>query len=1144
MISRTQIRYMANSSSYSRGAELYAAGKVLDMDVKNMGASDEIVASVKGSGRNIYEVDVSIDTENDEIDTCYCECRAYAEYGGLCKHCVAVLLQYNDYENDRDSYDYGQSVEKIVKGGLTHTIRKGVQMHTTPELAALLQKQAVAKSLPLIQGSTYGKVRLEPYFNFDGRTFTVEFKIGINKMYVLKDAFSFDNHIANQDDYKYGKNLQFVHTIESFAEESRPLAKFICKWADNNRQFHRSSSYYGYYMGTLEKVRHLDLSGNELAEFLLLMEGRKLQGKSIGTRNTTWEITREHLPRKITITGAKQGIELKVSKFTCAANTEQYKICFYDKKIYIENVEELLPVKDFLDSLSLIPGEKAFIENKDVPAFCQELLPVIQKFFKCRMVEFHPENYGMVKPEFRFYLDAPQENMVTCKATVKYGDREFSLYTTDDIAARDMNRETVVRNVIHKYSNAFNPVEQCAVIADDEELEYEFLTEGIPALQSVGEVFISDALKRIEVRNSPKITVGVSLSGNLLELSMTAGDISKEELIDILSRYNKKKKFYRLKNGAFVNAADSGLDTVEELRAGLQLTDKQMKQDNIEVRKHRALYVDAQLKENPVVAAVMYKSFKSLVRNMKTIEDNDFEVPESLDKVLREYQKRGFLWIKTLNYNGFGGILADDMGLGKTLQVIVFLLSEFLERRNTVVENIAVKETAMLNMQSEIETVEQACKAAEAQKADGKKADGQTGKLQRNTLIIAPASLVYNWSNEIQCFAPELTAKMVTGTVAERRQILAEADSEDILLTSYDLLKRDISEYEGYKFRCEIIDEAQYIKNANTQAAKAVKEVQADFRLALTGTPVENRLSELWSIFDYLMPGFLYSYKKFREEVEIPAVQNSDEDAMKRLQKMIRPFVLRRLKKEVLTDLPDKLEENMFVQLTGEQQKLYDAHVKRMMLMLDKQSEEEFKTSKITILAELTKLRQICCDPSLIFADYKAVSAKVDMCLNMISNAVESGHKILLFSQFTTMLDHLAKRLEEEKISYYMLTGSTSKEKRAQMVENFNTDDTQVFCISLKAGGTGLNLTAADIVIHFDPWWNLAVQNQATDRAHRIGQKNVVNVYKLIVKDTIEENILKLQEKKRELADQILEGEGLNGGSFTKEELMELLSGK
>lgn len=1112
MITNALIKYMAGAAVYTRGQNVYIEGKVLDMDVQDCGASDEIVASVKGSGRNIYEVDVSVDKENDAIDGFYCDCPAYGEYDGLCKHCVAVLLEY------KERVAWSQMDDKNlddIKG-----VQKGITMHTTPELAQLLQRQAVAKSLPLIQGSTYGKVRLEPYFDFDGRTFTVEFKIGINKMYILKDAFSFDDHIANQDDYKYGKNLQFVHTIESFDEESKPFAKFICKWADRNRQFHRSSSYYGYYMGTLEKVRHLDLSGNELAEFLLLMEGRTLQGESIGTRNTTWEITREHLPRKITITGAKQGIELKVSKFTCAANTEQYKICFYDKKIYIENVEELLPVKDFLDSLDLISGEKAFIENKDVPAFCQELLPVIQKFFKCRMVEFDPANYGMIKPEFQFYLDAPQENMITCKATVRYGDREFSLYTTDDIAARDMNKETVVRNVIHKYSNAFNPFEQCAVIADDEEAEYEFLTEGVPALQAVGEVFISDALKQIEVRNSPKVTVGVSLSGNLLELSMTAGDISREELIDILSRYNKKKKFYRLKNGAFVNAADSGLDTVEELRSGLQLTDKQMKQDKIEVQKYRALYLDAQLKENPVVSAVKDKSFKSLVRNMKTIEDNDFEVPESLDKVLREYQKRGFLWIKTLNYNGFGGILADDMGLGKTLQVIAFLLSEFLEREVNVMENEAGLGT---------NTVEATARQHE--------------KKQRNALIVAPASLVYNWSNEIQRFAPKLMTRMVTGTAAERKKILAEAGNEDVLLTSYDLLKRDISEYEEYKFRCEIIDEAQYIKNANTQAAKAVKKVQADFRLALTGTPVENRLSELWSIFDYLMPGFLYSYKKFREEVEVPVVQNSDEDAMKRLQKMIRPFVLRRLKKEVLTDLPDKLEENMFVQLTGEQQKLYDAHVKRMMLMLDKQSEEEFKTSKITILAELTKLRQICCDPSLVFVDYKADSAKVDMCLNMIRNAVESGHKILLFSQFTTMLDHLAKRLEEEKISYYMLTGSTSKEKRAQMVENFNEDETQVFCISLKAGGTGLNLTAADIVIHFDPWWNLAVQNQATDRAHRIGQKNVVNVYKLIVKDTIEENILKLQEKKRELADQILEGEGLNGSSLTREELMELLSG-
>lgn len=385
---------------------------------------------------------------------------------------------------------------------------------------------------------------------------------------------------------------------------------------------------------------------------------------------------------------------------------------------------------------------------------------------------------------------------------------------------------------------------------------------------------------------------------------------------------------------------------------------------------------------------------------------------------------------------------------------------------------------------------------------------------------------------------------MITGMAAERAELIRSAGENEILLTSYDLLKRDLQEYKACRFRCQIIDEAQYIKNHSTQSAKAVKEIQADFKLALTGTPVENRLSELWSIFDYLMPGFLYTYGRFRDELETPIVQNADERATKRLRKMIAPFVLRRLKKDVLTDLPDKLEETVVAQLSGEQQKLYDAHVKRLMLMLDRQSEAEFKTAKITILAELTKLRQLCCDPGLIYEDYQGESAKLELCVSMIKNAVDGGHKILLFSQFTAMLDRLAARLRKEAISYHMLTGSTEKEKRAQMAADFAEDAVPVFLISLKAGGTGLNLMAADIVIHFDPWWNLAVQNQATDRAHRIGQKHVVNVYKLVMKDTVEENILKLQDKKKELADQILDGESLNGSSLTREDLMELLKGE
>ena len=363
----------------------------------------------------------------------------------------------------------------------------------------------------------------------------------------------------------------------------------------------------------------------------------------------------------------------------------------------------------------------------------------------------------------------------------------------------------------------------------------------------------------------------------------------------------------------------------------------------------------------------------------------------------------------------------------------------------------------------------------------------------------------------------------------------------EILITSYDLLKRDAEVYQKFVFAIQVIDEAQYIKNPSTQAAKGVKKITAAFKLALTGTPIENRLSELWSIFDYLMPGFLYTYQKFREEIELPIAVNQDANKMERLQRMIRPFILRRLKGDVLKDLPEKIEENVFARLDGEQMQLYDAYATRMKEMLRRQNDKEFQKGKMQILSELTKLRQLCCDPGLLLEDYQGESAKTDMCMELIVNAVGAGHKILLFSQFTSMLDRLTERLKKEGIDYYLLTGSVNKEKRMQMVDSFNNDDVPVFCISLKAGGTGLNLTSADIVIHYDPWWNVAVQNQATDRAHRIGQKHVVTVYKLVAEGTIEEKIIDIQERKKKLAEQVLEGEGMDSASFTKEEILELL---
>lgn len=1094
MISNWDIMKFSNAESYKRGTMLYRNGYVEDLEVFHMGESDHATAEVLGSRGKSYYTSLDLNHDTGELESEFCDCPAYFSYDGLCKHCVALYLAYLEYKGKNSQGNAQTSLTKIPG------VRKGIKRQTSQELSELFRKESLKQSLPVIQRDVYGKVRLEPEFLFDGYSMRVDFKIGVSRMYVMKDVMDFEERMRQEEEYSYGKNLQFCHTLQAFEEESRPLAEFLLRWTKSYRQAHTHMSYGGRLIDYSEKVRTMALQGKEMVDFLLSCGEREITGSILGKHSEQWTVTKGMLPRKLSICGDKDGIELQVSKFTFAGESEDYRVCFHEKQIYVEDKAELAPVLPFLNSMTSLGEKSAYIENKDIPLFCRDYLPHLKQFFKCSMKDFQPEAYQLETAKLRVYLDAPQTNMITAKPVAALEEREISLYGTEELTRRNLQQESLVKEILEKYANAFDAAQGSMAIADDEERMYEFLTEGIPLLQSKAEVFISDALKCFEVQKAPKVTVGVSLEGNLLELKLTAGELSREELIDILSRYHRKKKFYRLKDGSFVDAAESGLDTVRELKDGLGLTDRQLEEENISVPKYRALYLDHQLKEEPAISTWKNKAFRSLIRNMKTVEDNDFEVPSELENIFREYQKKGFLWLKTLEYNGFGGILADDMGLGKTLQVIGLL-------------------------------------AANAAEQDGEKAAAE----DRAALIVCPASLVYNWKHEFEKFAPTLSVTMVTGTAAERAEIIKNARGCDILLTSYDLLKRDIREYEGYRFRCQVIDEAQYIKNHNTQAAKAVKTIQAAFKLALTGTPVENRLSELWSIFDYLMPGFLYGYTRFRQELELPIVQNGDADTTKRLQKLIAPFVLRRLKKDVLTDLPDKVEETVVAQLSGEQQKLYDAHVKRLMLMLDKQSEEEFRSSKITILSELTKLRQLCCDPGLIYEDYRGESAKLELCIHMLQNAVEGGHKVLLFSQFTSMLDRLAERLSAEKIGYYMLTGATDKAKRAELTAAFAEDAVPVFLISLKAGGTGLNLTAADMVIHYDPWWNQAVQNQATDRAHRIGQKHVVNVYKLVMKDTIEENILKLQEKKRELADQILNGENLNGSGLTREDLMELL---
>jgi SNF2 family DNA or RNA helicase len=408
----------------------------------------------------------------------------------------------------------------------------------------------------------------------------------------------------------------------------------------------------------------------------------------------------------------------------------------------------------------------------------------------------------------------------------------------------------------------------------------------------------------------------------------------------------------------------------------------------------------------------------------------------------------------------------------------------------------------------------------------------------KKSLVVTPASLIFNWEYEILRFAPTLSAQVVSGTPEKRKELLDS--SADIYITTYDMLKRDLDFYENKVFETLIADEAQYIKNPQTQNAKALKAIKSKNRFALTGTPVENSLTELWSIFDFILPGYLHSYRKFTRLYETPIVKNNDKERADALRKQISPFLLRRMKGEVLTELPEKTETNLYAELMPEQKRLYMAHLLKARGVLD--LDGGISHNRMKILAQLTQLRQICCHPALCIEGYDGGSGKLSLALETIQMTVESGHRLLFFSQFTTMLSIIMQELKSTGLSYFYLDGSVPSSERIYMTKRFNEGERDLFLISLKAGGTGLNLTGADVVIHYDPWWNPAVMDQASDRAHRFGQKQPVQVFNLVTRGTIEQKIINLHSKKKNLVDSVISEGGQFLSLMSEKEVIELFS--
>ena len=476
--------------------------------------------------------------------------------------------------------------------------------------------------------------------------------------------------------------------------------------------------------------------------------------------------------------------------------------------------------------------------------------------------------------------------------------------------------------------------------------------------------------------------------------------------------------------------------------------------------------------------------FDQFIKNFKEYQNIAVKFTKEEKELLRPYQQEGVKWLYNLYKCGLGGILADEMGLGKSLQTIIFI-------RRVLEEDSKAK-----------------------------------------ILIVTPTALVYNWDNEFRKFSDDIKRNIFVGVKKERHKKLSEYDG-NVYITSYGLLREDLEIYQEMNFKVMVIDEAQNIKNPIALLTKAVKSIKSEVKLALTGTPIENSVLELWSIFDYIMPGFLASKSKFSEKYKI----NNDFDdntnlTLDKLRTQVKPFILRRKKGDVLKDLPDKLENNIYIDLTEEEKKIYASCVKDAKDKMEELVSDGFTKNKMLILTLLTRLRQVCIDPKIIFENYDKPSSKIENLVKIVKEAVSNGHKILLFTSFKTALNIVKDNLTEEGITSYVIDGSVSSKKRQELVDNFNNDDTNIFLIMLKSGGTGLNLTSADIVVHLDLWWNPQAENQATDRAHRIGQKNTVEVIKLITKGTIEEKILDLQNKKKILSDKLIEKDGDEYKSF------------
>lgn len=988
-----------------------------------------------------------------------------------------IIEYYCDCPYSRDYDDPCKHVAAVLYM-IEESYTAKIENKTSGEIRSLIKSyQALADISDNISAQDKEKIKIIPELH-TGSSLLLSLKIGRDKLYKVRNILKLYYDFRDENFVRYGKALEFFHRIDVLDERSKRLLEIAFRAYSSQSYYFRNDD-----SAALDNIV-LDDFFELFRDEYVLFDGEN-------------HLVKFEDPRvNFTITREKNGIFKLMSDNFFTLIGRGRRACFRDKmnkNFFIASPEFTKAVYE----LYRVTRSKTLISvsEKDMPEFYNAVLKPVSEYALLRGMELIEE---FVPPEMsaQLYIDCGEDNVIYGKLTFAYGDKIYNAFADRDNPHYDRVGEKAAENAVLRYfaADPFNERHQLFIGRDDN--IYEFVTSGISELSKTMELYISDRFRRIAVRPpfKPVVSLGLRPGGGLLELSIEDSNYSPEELTEVLKAYRTGAKYHRLRDGSFV-LPDSSMSELCEVIENLNVSEKDILKKDMKIPAYRMLYLDS-LKKAGNIRLHRSNEFKNAVKNYHAKIENaeNAPVPDELSGIMRDYQEYGFRWLKTVSSYGFGGILADDMGLGKTIQAISLMLDE---KKNS--------------------------------------------DAHKTNLIVCPSSLTLNWESEITRFAPQLKTLVVIGTAAVRSKLTEQiADGEyDAVITSYSALIRDVDKYENIKFGLHFIDEAQYIKNHNTQASKAVKGICSEHRFALTGTPVENSLAELWSIFDFIMPGYLFGYTHFKKNFEMPVVSKQDSKAAEALKKNVSPFILRRLKKDVLEELPEKTETTLTSLMTAEQQKLYTANIVQIKKNL-KNGMTGSPTDKIQILAMLTRLRQICCDPHLVYENYSGGSAKLEQCIELVESCAGSGHKMLLFSQFTSMLDIIENKLDEAGISYCTLTGSTKAKDRIRMVNEFNGNDVKVFLISLKAGGTGLNLTGADIVIHYDPWWNISGQDQASDRAYRIGQKRSVQVYKLIAHNSIEENILKLQQSKSKLNEFVSGGEA-DITKMSAEEILRIL---